>query len=32
MHQPGETVTVDVQRGDQSLTVELTLIERPADA
>ena len=32
MHQPGDTVSVDVLRGDQSLTVELTLIERPADA
>lgn len=32
MHQPGDTVTVDVMRGNESLAVQLTLIERPADA
>jgi len=32
MHQPGETVSVDVLRGDQMMTVQLTLIERPPDA
>lgn len=28
-HQPGETVTVSVQRGDQRLDLEITLGERP---
>lgn len=32
LHQPGETVTVDVLRGGQTMTVTLTLAERPADA
>lgn len=31
-HEPGDTVTVVLVRGDQSLTVQLTLSERPADA
>lgn len=31
LHQPGDTVTVDVLRGEQSITVQLTLFERPAD-
>ncbi len=31
LHQPGETVTVDAMRGDQAITVQLTLFERPAD-
>jgi S1-C subfamily serine protease len=32
LHQPGDTVSVTLLRGDQSLTVPLTLSERPADA
>lgn len=30
-HEPGETVTVTVQRGDETLDVEMTLGERPAE-
>ncbi len=30
-HQPGETVTVTVQRGNEQLEVEITLGERPTD-
>jgi serine protease Do len=29
-HQPGDVVNVDIQRGDQQLTIQLTLAERPA--
>lgn len=32
LHQPGDTVSVDVLRGDESLSLQLTLIERPVDA
>lgn len=32
LHKPGDTVTVVVLRGDQNLTVMLTLTERPANA
>ena len=32
MHQPGDSVSVDVLRGDEPMTVQLTLIERPVDA
>lgn len=32
LHVPGDTVTVDVLRGGEFFTVQLTLIERPADA
>jgi len=28
-HKPGDVVNVDIQRGDQQLTIELTLAERP---
>jgi S1-C subfamily serine protease len=27
---PGETVTIDLQRGSQQLSVQVTLTERPA--
>jgi 2-alkenal reductase len=30
-HKPGDTVDVDLQRGDQQLTVQVTLGERPAE-
>ncbi|MCO5222465.1 MAG: PDZ domain-containing protein [Thermomicrobiales bacterium] len=30
-HEPGETISVDVVRGGQQMTVELTLVERPAN-
>ena len=30
-HKPGETVTVDIQRGDEEKTVQVTLGERPKD-
>jgi S1-C subfamily serine protease len=32
LHQPGDTVTVDVLRGSEPMSVQLTLIERPVDA
>lgn len=32
MHQPGDTVVVDILRGDQTLSLQLTLVERPSDA
>jgi 2-alkenal reductase len=32
MHQPGDTVTVEINRGGESITLQLTLIERPLDA
>jgi len=31
-HQPGDVVNVDIQRGDQKMTVQLTLAERPASS
>jgi 2-alkenal reductase len=30
-YKPGDTVDVDIQRGDQQLTVQVTLGERPAE-
>jgi 2-alkenal reductase len=30
-HKPGDTVKLTVQRGDQTLTMSLTLVERPED-
>jgi S1-C subfamily serine protease len=32
LHQPGETITVNVLRGADQLTVELVLAERAPDA
>ncbi len=32
MHQPGDIVSVEILRGSESITLQLTLIERPVDA
>jgi S1-C subfamily serine protease len=32
LHKPGDSIAVDVVRGDQRLTATLTLTERPIDA
>ena len=31
VHDPGDTVPVTIQRGDEELTVDVTLGERPSD-